>query len=188
MAQVYIPSQAQLIAPQVDCDYLDSTHGKVLSGTNAWEAYVALTSKTPKTFAIALRIRNAIARLLKAEEISGFAPKNPDRAPKADDEVDFFQVVGVNNSQLVLLNENDDRALMLSLDITCPAPSAPPTQLNITLSGQAYSKTGHFQLFFMNVFYGVIMKQMLANIKDYQKHNPPKPKESKKVDDPLAGL
>ena len=40
----------------------------------------------------------------------------------------------------------------------------------------------------MNVFYGVIMKQMLANIKDYQKHNPPKPKEGKKFDDPLAGL
>ena len=64
MAQVYIPSQAQLIAPQVDCDYLDSTHGKVLSGSSAWEAYVALTSKTPMAFAIALRIRNAIARLL----------------------------------------------------------------------------------------------------------------------------
>ena len=90
MAQVYIPSQAQLIAPQVDCDYLDSTHGKVLSGTNAWEAYVALTSETPKMFAIALRVRNAIARMLKAEEISGFAPKNPDRAPKADDEVDCW--------------------------------------------------------------------------------------------------
>ncbi|MDO4658138.1 hypothetical protein [Kingella sp. (in: b-proteobacteria)] len=32
------------------------------------------------------------------------------------------------------------------------------------------------------------MKQMLANIKDYQKFNPPKPTESKKFDDPLAGL
>ena len=76
------------------------------------------------------------------------------------------------------------------LDITCPSPSAPPTQLDVTLSGQAYSKTGHFQLFFMNVFYGWIMKQMLANIKDYQKFNPPKPKptNSKKFNDPLAGL
>ncbi|MDO4658137.1 DUF2867 domain-containing protein [Kingella sp. (in: b-proteobacteria)] len=126
MAQVHIPNQAQLIAPQIECDCLDSTHGKVLNGTNAWEAYVALTSKTPKTFAIALRIRNAIARLLKAEEISGFADKNPDRVPQADDFVDFFQVVGVNNSQLVLTSENDDRAIMLSLDITCPSPSAPP--------------------------------------------------------------
>ena len=190
MAQVQIPSQAQLIAPQVECDCLDSTHGKVLSGTNAWEAYVALTSETPKMFAIALRIRNAIARLLKAEEMSGFEAKNPDRVPQADDFVDFFQVVGVNNSQLVLANENDNRAIMLSLDITCPAPSTPPTQLDVTLSGQAYSKTGHFQLFFMNVFYGFIMKQMLANIKDYQKFNPPKPKptESRKFDDPLAGL
>ena len=190
MAQVQIPSQAQLIAPQVECDCLDSTHGKVLSGTNAWEAYVALTSETPKIFAIALRIRNAIARLLKADEMGGFEAKNPDRVPQADDFVDFFQVVGVNNSQLVLANENDDRAIMLSLDITCPAPSAPPTQLNVTLSGQAYSKKGHFQLFFMNVFYGFIMKQMLANIKDYQKFNPPKPKptENRKFDDPLAGL
>ena len=121
MAQVHIPSQAQLIAPQVECDCIDSTHGKVLSGTTAWEAYVALTSETPKIFALALRARNAVARLLKAEAISGFAEKNPDRAPKADDEVDFFQVVGVNNSQLVLMTENDDRAVMLSLDITCPA-------------------------------------------------------------------
>ena len=188
MAQVQIPSQAQLIAPQVECDCLDSTHGKVLSGTNAWEAYVALTSETPKMFAIALRIRNAIAHLLKADEMGGFEAKNPDRVPKADDFVDFFQVVGVNNSQLVLANENDDRAIMLSLDITCPAPSAPPTQLNVTLSGQAYSKTGHFQLFFMNVFYGIVMKQMLANIKGYQKQHPPKPKAEKKFDDPLAGL
>lgn len=188
MAQVQIPSQAQLIAPQVECDCLDSTHGKVLSGTNAWEAYVALTSETPKMFAIALRIRNAIARLLKADEMGGFEAKNPDRVPQADDFVDFFQVVGVNNSQLVLANENDNRAIMLSLDITCPAPSAPPTQLNVTLSGQAYSKTGHFQLFFMNVFYGIVMKQMLANIKGYQKQHPPKPKAEKKFDDPLAGL
>ena len=84
MAQVHIPSQAQLIAPQVECDCIDSTHGKVLSGTTAWEAYVALTSETPKIFALALRARNAVARLLKAEAISGFAEKNPDRAPKAD--------------------------------------------------------------------------------------------------------
>ena len=182
MAQVHIPSQAQLIAPQVECDCIDSTHGKVLSGTTAWEAYVALTSETPKIFALALRARNAVARLLKAEAISGFAEKNPDRAPKADDEVDFFQVVGVNNSQL----ENDDRAVMLSLDITCPAAGAPPTQLDVTLSGQAYSKTGHFQIFFMNVFYGIVMKQMLANIKGYQKQHPPK--AEKKFDDPLAGL
>ncbi len=188
MAQVHIPSQAQLIAPQVECDCLDSTHGKVLNGTNAWEAYVALTSETPKMFAIALRIRNAIARLLKADEMGGFEAKNPDRVPQADDFVDFFQVVGVNNSQLVLANENDDRAIMLSLDITCPAPSAPPTQLDVTLSGQAYSKTGHFQVFFMNVFYGIVMKQMLANIKGYQKQHPPKPKAEKKFDDPLAGL
>ena len=188
MAQVQIPSQAQLIAPQVECDCLDSTHGKVLSGTNAWEAYVALTSETPKMFAIALRIRNAIARLLKADEMGGFAAKNPDRVPQADDFVDFFQVVGVNNSQLVLVSENDNRAIMLSLDITCPAPSAPPTQLDVTLSGQAYSKTGHFQLFFMNVFYGIVMKQMLASIKGYQKQHPPKPKAEKKFDDPLAGL
>ena len=188
MAQVQIPSQAQLIAPQVECDCLDSTHGKVLSGTNAWEAYVALTSETPKMFAIALRIRNAIARLLKADEMGGFEAKNPDCVPQADDFVDFFQVVGVNNSQLVLANENDDRAIMLSLDITCPAPSTPPTQLDVTLSGQAYSKTGHFQLFFMNVFYGIVMKQMLANIKGYQKQHPPKPKAEKKFDDPLAGL
>ena len=188
MAQVQIPSQAQLIAPQVECDCLDSTHGKVLSGTNAWEAYVALTSETPKMFAIALRIRNTIARLLKADEMGGFEAKNPDRVPQTDDFVDFFQVVGVNNSQLVLVNENDDRAIMLSLDITCPAPSTPPTQLDVTLSGQAYSKTGHFQLFFMNVFYGIVMKQMLANIKGYQKQHPPKPKAEKKFDDPLAGL
>ena len=188
MAQVHIPSQAQLIAPQVECDCLDSTHGKVLNGTNAWEAYVALTSETPKMFAIALRIRNAIARLLKADEMGGFEAKNPDRVPQSDDFVDFFQVVGVNNSQLVLANENDDRAIMLSLDITCPAPSAPPTQLDVTLSGQAYSKTGHFQVFFMNVFYGIVMKQMLANIKGYQKQHPPKPKAEKKFDDPLAGL
>ena len=188
MAQVQIPSQAQLIAPQVECDCLDSTHGKVLNGTNAWEAYVALTSETPKMFAIALRIRNAIARLLKADEMGGFEAKNPDRVPQSDDFVDFFQVVGVNNSQLVLANENDDRAIMLSLDITCPAPSAPPTQLDVTLSGQAYSKTGHFQVFFMNVFYGIVMKQMLANIKGYQKQHPPKPKAEKKFDDPLAGL
>ena len=188
MAQVHIPSQAQLIAPQVECDCIDSTHGKVLSGTTAWEAYVALTSETPKIFALALRARNAVARLLKAEAISGFAEKNPDRAPKADDEVDFFQVVGVNNSQLVLMTENDDRAVMLSLDITCLAAGAPPTQLDVTLSGQAYSKTGHFQIFFMNVFYGIVMKQMLANIKGYQKQHPPKPKAEKKFDDPLAGL
>ena len=188
MAQVQIPSQAQLIAPQVECDCLDSTHGKVLNGTNAWEAYVALTSETPKMFAIALRIRNAIARLLKADEMGGFEAKNPDRVPQSDDFVDFFQVVGVNNSQLVLANENDDRAIMLSLDITCPSPSAPPTQLDVTLSGQAYSKTGHFQVFFMNVFYGIVMKQMLANIKGYQKQHPPKPKAEKKFDDPLAGL
>ena len=126
----------------MECDCIDSTHGKVLSGTTAWEAYVALTSETPKVFALALRARNAVARLLKAEAISGFAEKNPDRAPKADDFVDFFQVVGVNNSQLVLMTENDDRAVMLSLDITCPAAARRPPSLMLPCRGRHTAKQG----------------------------------------------
>ena len=184
MAEIRIPNRAQLLDSLLELDFADSEQGKVLSGTTAWEAYVALTAEQPKELDIAFRVRDKIAGWLKDKPIGGFAKKSASAPPAGGSSVDFFTVESIRDSQLVLSAASEHREVMVSVDVSAPNPNSPPTRLDVTVSANAFTKTGKFQVFMLSLTYGFIVRKMLANIKAYQLAHPPA--QTVKTDDPFA--
>lgn len=103
-----------IIAPKETLDFYDIQTTSLNDAITPYQAYLLMTNNPPIWLKTAFYLRDIISKFGNVQPINGFIDKNSEKIPAIGEKVDFFDVVEINDQQLILQATDRHLSVMMA--------------------------------------------------------------------------